>query len=307
MLFTVGSRGDMVKAIQRIVGVSDDGVFGTGTEKAVRNWQKLHGLKVDGLVGRGTLGKMGLLDTDSSLIMSDINQASQLYTKDSYITHNNLEVFQYFMPTNEYHQGPIEPEWIFLHHTAGWHIPYNTIKYWDSDKNGAIGTEFVMGGQSVKGNDSNYDGEVVQAFPHKNWGYHLGDNGSQQMHVHSIGMEVCNFGYVVNGKTWANVEVNDSQIVTLDRPFRGYSHWHRYSDNQLKSLQHWLKFIANRDNINIREGLPQLIKDEGRKAFEFNIDAYQGQIKGVLTHTNTRKDKFDMFPQAELMDMLIEL
>jgi hypothetical protein len=27
----------------------------------------------------------------------------------------------------------------------------------------------------------------------------------------------------------------------------------------------------------------------------------------MWTHTNTRKDKFDMFPQQELLDMLISL
>ena len=41
--------------------------------------------------------------------------------------------------------------------------------------------------------------------------------------------------------------------------------------------------------------------------FEFNEDAYYGRVKGMWTHTNTRKDKFDMFPQEELLDMLISL
>ena len=39
--------------------------------------------------------------------------------------------------------------------------------------------------------------------------------------------------------------------------------------------------------------------------FEFNEDAFYGKIKGMWTHTNTRKDKFDMFPQQELLDMLV--
>ena len=38
--------------------------------------------------------------------------------------------------------------------------------------------------------------------------------------------------------------------------------------------------------------------------FEFKEDAYYGRVKGLLTHTNTRKDKFDMFPQPELLDLL---
>ena len=53
--------------------------------------------------------------------------------------------------------------------------------------------------------------------------------------------------------------------------------------------------------------MPAWIKERGADAFEFNEDAYYGRVKGLLTHTNTRKDKVDMFPQPELMDMLLSL
>ena len=66
-------------------------------------------------------------------------------------------------------------------------------------------------------------------------------------------------------------------------------------------------WIAERDSIDIREGLPKWVKERGAKAFEFNEDAYYGKVKGTLTHTNTRKDKVDMFPQPELLDMLVSL
>ena len=56
------------------------------------------------------------------------------------------------------------------------------------------------------------------------------------------------------------------------------------------------------ENLKISE-----IKKNGAKAFEFNSDAYYGRIKGMWTHTNTRKDKTDMFPQQELIDMLLSL
>ena len=53
--------------------------------------------------------------------------------------------------------------------------------------------------------------------------------------------------------------------------------------------------------------MPNLIRNNGVKAFEFNRDAYNGKIKGILTHTNTNKGKFDCFPQQELIDMLLSL
>jgi hypothetical protein len=38
---------------------------------------------------------------------------------------------------------------------------------------------------------------------------------------------------------------------------------------------------------------------------ESNVN--EGKVKGLWTHTNTRKDKVDMFPQQELIDMLLSI
>ena len=306
MIYKVGSRGQVVKDIQEAVGVAADGIFGKGTSEAVKAWQSKNDLPADGLVGPNTLGKMGLADTDNTPL-SDVVPGHMKFSKKQFITKNGLDVVEYFMPKDEYKQGPINAEYVFLHHTAGWHNPYNCIKQWAGDDRGAISTEFVLGGPSVKGNDTEYDGVMVQAFPKGNWGYHLGKNGNFQMHKNSVAVEVCNFGYIKNGKTYAGTNVVEDQIVTLDKPFRGYSDWHRYSDKQIEALKKWILWIAERDNIDVRGGLPALIKDKGADAFEFNEDAYYGKIKGLWTHTNTRKDKFDMFPQQELMDMLVSL
>ena len=306
MIYKVGSRGEVVKDIQEAVGVAADGIFGKGTAEAVKAWQSKNGLPADGLVGTNTLGKMGLADTDNTSL-SEAIPGHLKFSKKQYITKNGLDVVEYFMPKDEYKQGPINAEYVFLHHTAGWHNPYNCIKQWAGDDRGAISTEFVLGGPSVKGNDTEYDGVMVQAFPKGNWGYHLGKNGNFQMHKNSVAVEVCNFGYIKNGKTYAGTNVVEDQIVTLDKPFRGYSDWHRYSDKQIEALKKWILWIAERDSIDVRAGLPALIKQKGADAFEFNEDAFYGKVKGLWTHTNTRKDKFDMFPQQELLDMLVSL
>jgi putative chitinase len=51
----VGSRGDVVRDIQRKLGIPADGVFGPMTESAVRRFQAAQGLPVDGIVGPATL------------------------------------------------------------------------------------------------------------------------------------------------------------------------------------------------------------------------------------------------------------
>ena len=293
MLLKVGSRGKQVKDLQEFLGADADGIFGKGTEAAVKEWQAANGLVADGLVGSATWDAMGLATTDDS--------------EKTYETSNGLIVNRHFLPEGEYKSGPTNKEYIFLHHTAGWHNPYNCIDQWGRDSRGAVATEFVLGGPSVKGNSDEYDGVMVQAFPEGAYGWHLGKNGSQHMHTHSVGIEVCNFGWIKDGKTYAGTKVVDSQLVELAEPFRGFKTWHKYSDDQIEALDKWIRWIGERDGIDIRAGLPALVKEKGADAFEFNEDAYYGKVKGIWTHTNTRKDKFDMFPQQELLDMLVSL
>jgi hypothetical protein len=293
MILKINSTGQDVKELQDFLGILADGHFGPVTKEAVFKWQTQNGLRTDGIVGPATWDAMGLASTDES--------------EKTYITNNGLPITRHFLPHGEYKDGPVKPEYVFIHHTAGWHNPYKTIDDWGKDTRGAVATEFVLGGPSVRGNDDSYDGLIVQAFPEGNYGWHLGKNGSQVMHKNSVTMELCNFGYIKDGKTYAGTIVDKSQIVTLAKPFKGYKDWHRYSDAQIESLRLWMHFIAERNNIDIRAGLPTLIKQKGAAAFEFNENAYYGKVKGVLTHTNIRKDKYDMFPQQELMDMLVSL
>jgi putative chitinase len=53
-----GSRGEGVKIMQEALGISADGVFGAGTERALKNWQAENGLTADGIAGPATFGKL---------------------------------------------------------------------------------------------------------------------------------------------------------------------------------------------------------------------------------------------------------
>jgi hypothetical protein len=291
MFLKIGSRGPEVKQLQEFLNIGNDGIFGKGTEAAVKSWQSDNRLEPDGIVGPKTWSAMGLLTTD----------ATDCRTKTG-----ELDIKTHFMPRGEYFAGPTKKDWVFLHHTAGWNSPYKTIDNWSRDKRGAIATEFVLGGQKITDGDSTWDGELVQAFPSGGYGWHLG-TGNNPMHRNSVGIEVNNFGWVRDGKTYVNTPALPSQIVTLDKPFRGHKTWHRYSDTQISVLREWILFIADRDNIDVRKGLPELIKTRGADAFDFFDVAYVTKTPGLWNHTNVRKDKFDMFPQPELLDMLLSL
>jgi len=55
-----GDSGSRVVALQKALGITADGEFGTATHKAVRAFQRANGLTIDGVVGAMTSAKLGL-------------------------------------------------------------------------------------------------------------------------------------------------------------------------------------------------------------------------------------------------------
>lgn len=289
MIFEKGSRGDEVKQIQVALGLKADGIFGNQTETAVIKFQREHGLYPDGIVGKKTLDALNIKFNDTIF---------------------KLNIDEYYLPKEEYYlpNGEHKNDYIILHHTAGGPDPRSVVDWWGKDSAGKIATEFVIGGQNCKSGDAKYDGQIVRAFPEGCQAYHIGTSGSSYMNKHSVGIEMCNFGYVYKGKTYTGTDVISDQIISLNSSFRGYKDWHKYSDEQINAVKELLLYIANRDNIDLHEGLYKWIKKEGViKAFDFHQDAYKGNIKGLLTHVNIRKDKFDCSPQPNLIDMIMTL
>jgi len=53
-----GAKGEGVKLMQEALGISADGDFGPGTERALKEWQAANGLVADGIAGPATLGEL---------------------------------------------------------------------------------------------------------------------------------------------------------------------------------------------------------------------------------------------------------
>lgn len=87
-LSKIGSRGNEVRQIQKKLKElgyykgSVDGIYGTGTQKAVKSFQKNCGITADGIAGPKTLKYLGLSSTSSgssgSYSSSDINLLAKL-------------------------------------------------------------------------------------------------------------------------------------------------------------------------------------------------------------------------------------
>jgi putative chitinase len=80
MILKIGSKGEDVKKIQSKLGLTADGVFGPGTESAIKKWQTENHLNSDGIVGEETWSKMFLpkqLITEPSSVKSSIPSGSE--------------------------------------------------------------------------------------------------------------------------------------------------------------------------------------------------------------------------------------
>lgn len=300
-MYSIGAKDKaMVEAIQEALHIVADGIFGVNTRNAVIRFQSNNNIIADGIVGRETLTLLGILDTDTK-----VNK--------TFYASNGLRIVKNHMKKGEYLENtdgtPLLNEYLFLHTTFGWHNPYNQISGWENDDRGAIGTEFLVGGQNIRNNDDTYDGQVLQAFPTGCQAWHLGSTGSYYMNRHSVGIEMCNFGYLDKfDRNYVNIIANPEQITELSEEFRGYTKWHKLSKRQIAKTKLLIEFIGERDEIDIRKGLVEWIHKYGvEKAFDFQQDAYEGKVKGLLSHSNVRKDKFDVHPQEEFVEMLINL
>ncbi len=217
-----------------------------------------------------------------------------------------MQMVDNILPENEYYKESVKKNMIIIHHTAGGHRPDWTIAGWNNDTLGRIATAYVIGGKSITDANSDYDGKIYRAFDDRYWGYHLGAGG-KSLNARAVGIEVCNYGPLSLGKdgkfyNYVNKQVPQSDVCDLGYKFRGYRYWHSYTQKQIDSLKSLCLDIATRHGINLKYGLKQYISDPN-DAFEFKNEALKG-ASGIWSHTSVRKDKTDMYPHPQLVQMI---
>jgi N-acetyl-anhydromuramyl-L-alanine amidase AmpD len=301
-----------------------DGHFGQNTLVAVTNFQREAGLRVDGVVGSQTWGNLMVWHETigEKVEVQRSNKSNDIPNKVSFINHDGLTIYDNLLSDDEYIKKETQKNTIWLHHTAGGSRPDWTIGGWEKDfqkdKNGKpvldssgnpkplkVGTHFVIGRSSSSTDDKLWDGKVLKAFDDIYWSYHLGiSTKSEDLNSKSISIEICNYGPLTLGKdgryyNYVNKPINDDDVCELDKEFRGYKFWEKYTPSQLESTRKLILYLKERWNIEIEKG----IYDEDW----FNYDDKWFNLGGLRTHTQVRKDKFDLFPQPELIQMLNSL
>ncbi|MDC0008742.1 N-acetylmuramoyl-L-alanine amidase [bacterium] len=313
----IGQSGDLVKVLQELLNIKTDGIFGSETKIEVIRFQKKSSLVSDGIVGPMTWLK---LDYNPLELEAD----TDLTTGASWIQQHPL-------PEGEYVENKTPKKWIFIHHTAGRHNPESVIDQWARDQRGRVGTHYVIGGlpssvdiDHANSSDKEWDGKILQAIKDEYWAYHLGAVKSSKMHRESISIELCSAGYLTeeDGKfyTWYGTEVHESQVSRLEKEYKGYRYYHSYSKEQIKALKALLLLISDKHGIDLNSGIVEMLKSSQRPGisqyypiagspdvFNYNESACNGKIKGLLTHGQVRHGKSDVFPQHELINMLLSL
>lgn len=231
-----------------------------------------------------------------------------------------IQITDRILEKGEYVEEKTRKNTIYLHHTAGSHRADWTIDAWNKDRSATtkarvrVATAFVIGGPDKQGTDKDgMDGKIYRAFNEEYWASHLGlkTQNNSLLNKQSIGIEICNYGPLIkstSGKyfSYVNSEVHSSQATNLGYVFRGYQHHHAYSEKQLASLKELLLYLSEKFSIDLKKGLYKLLDLPKGGAFEINADALNGK-PGLWSHTNVRKDKFDVHPQPELTTLLKSL
>jgi len=289
-----------------------DGYFGQNTLVSVTNFQRNVGVKPDGVVGPQTWSKISAYDKpkENPVVISKTDIPYQV----SYVGDNGLKIYDCLLNDDEYYKTITQKDTIFLHQTSGGSRPDWSIGGWEKDstkdKNGKIttlkvGTSYLVGRKSSSNDDKLWDGKVLRAFDDRYWAYHLGiSKNSKNLNSKSVGIEICNYGPLTEGKdgryyNYVNKPINDDDVVELDKPFRGYKYYEKYTDSQLESTRKLILYLKNKYSIEIESGIYD------REWFEYNEKHFLNG--GLKSHTQVRTDKFDIFPQKEMIQMLNSL
>lgn len=212
---------------------------------------------------------------------------------------DTTKIVQVRLNENQYYQEEFPKKQIVLHHTVSNGNAKSVMAWWASTP-AKIGVAFII----------DREGVIYQCFSSKHWAHHLGTKAknNKQLNQESIGIEMCSWGGLTRKEnpklkgtpkffSTTSAEVPKEEVVKLDKPFRGFEYFQKYTDKQLKSLQLLLKYLCQFYTIP---------KNYNYEMWDYSKQAINGN-PGIYTHASYRKDKSDCFPYENLKELLCQI
>ena len=203
---------------------------------------------------------------------------------------------------------------IVLHHTAGGQFAKETISGWTKNTI-PVSTHYVI----------ERDGTTEYVFDEKYWSYHATNDAISKV---SISVELISYGTLKVGgdekyyawppndenkrptyKTLLRDQSSAVQMVDKDgkpitKPYRGFTYFQGYTPEQIKALENLIiGWKQKYPNINWKFDYNNLFPGMGQTEIITSPNA-EALIPGVYSHCSTFKEKLDILPQKELIDML---
>jgi len=198
------------------------------------------------------------------------------------------QIKQFPLKADQYYSSAQKKTHVFLHHTAGGSAA-SSIAGWAADPK-RIATAYII----------DRDGAMYKCYPDEFWAYHLGVKGATWLEKASIGIEMSSYGQLTPNSA-GDLLTYTKKVIPKEKAakvgFRGFEYYEAYTPEQVASLGILVPYLVTKFKIPLQPD---------RK----NFYEYQDPSKlppGIWSHTTVRKDKVDIFPQKELVDLVYSL
>lgn len=199
-----------------------------------------------------------------------------------------IEIKKLPLKSDQYYPSKQKKTHIILHHTAGGSAA-SSVASWAASRE-HVATAYLI----------DRDGTIYETYSPEFWAYHLGKGVPTSLEKASIGIEMSNYGQLTPN-TAGELLTYTKKVIPKEKAakvtFRGFNYYEAYTPEQIAALKVLLPYLIRRFSIPIQPD---------RK----NFYEYQDPTKlppGIYSHTTVRKDKVDIFPQKELVDLILSL
>jgi len=227
------------------------------------------------------------------------------------------ELVQVDFSPQQYYREETPKKQVVLHHTVSGAYAQGVVDWWNKDPQ-RVATSFIIQG----------NGKIYQLYSTKYWAHHLGikadflkkmgftDSGTRNstLNKNSVGIEICNWGPLLKGSDgkfhpvkWdtelkkyipnAKITIDSSRVEAYEKPFRSFTHFEKYTEEQIISIERLLIYLCDKFDIS---------KSYNTDMWEVSKNALSGK-SGIWGHVSMRSDKSDPHPQPELIEMLQNL